>query len=59
MKVGDLVRNLNSESRMTGMVVAWSDHQKSDPREGQRDPVILWADGRHSWIVRHRVEAVL
>ena len=54
MKIGDLVQNLNSESRMPGIVVGWSNHQRSDPREDRRDPVVLWADGRCNWIVRHR-----
>ncbi len=56
MKVGDLVRNLNSESKMTGLVVGWSEHYASDPRLHRRDPVVLWADGRKNWIVRHLVE---
>ena len=58
MKPGDLVKNLNSESRMTGIIVGWSDHQQSDPREERRDPVVLWADGRCNWIVRHRVKVI-
>ena len=58
MQIGDLVKNLNSESKITGVIVGWSDHQSSDPRPGQRDPEVLWADGRCSWIMRHRVEAV-
>jgi len=56
VKVGDLVRNLNSESKMTGLVVDWSDHQNSDPRPLRRDPVVIWADGRKGWIMRHLVE---
>ena len=58
MKIGDLVRNLHSESKMAGVIVKWSDHQESDPRDGRRDPVVLWADGRCSWIVRYKVEVV-
>ena len=58
MQIGDLVRNLNSESRMTGVIVGWSDNQGSDPREGRRDPVVLWADGRCNRIVLSRVEVV-
>ena len=58
MKVGDLVRNLNSESRMTGIIVGWSDNQRTDPRMGRRSPIVLWADGRCNWIVRHRAEVV-
>ncbi len=58
MKIGDLVKNLNSESRMTGVIIGWSGHQNSDPREGRRDPEVLWADGRCNWIMRHMVEVV-
>ena len=56
MKIGELVKNLNSESRMTGVVIGWSGHQNSDPRQGRQDPVVLWADGRCNWIMRHMVE---
>ena len=58
MKVGDLVKNLNSESRMPGLIVGWSCHQDSDPREGRRDPEVQWADGRCNWIMRHMVEVI-
>lgn len=58
MKVGDLVRNLSSESKMPGVVIKWSDHQSSDPRKGRRDPVVMWSDGRINWIVRHLVEVI-
>jgi hypothetical protein len=54
MKIGDLVKNLNSESRMTGIIIGW--HQAmatADPT-----PLVLWADGRCNWIVLHRVEVV-
>ena len=59
MQIGDLVRNLNSESGMTGVIVGWSDHQGSDPREGRRDPVVIWADGRKGGIMAHRVTVVV
>ncbi len=59
MQIGDLVRNLNSESGMTGVIVGWSDNQGSDPREGRRDPVVIWADGRKGWIMAHRVAVVV
>jgi hypothetical protein len=48
MKIGDLVKNLNSESRMTGIIVGWTG----------LDPVVLWADGRRNRIVLSRVEVV-
>ena len=59
MQIGDLVRNLNSEMGMTGIIVGWSDNQGSDPREGRRDPVVIWADGRKGWIMAHRVTVVV
>ncbi len=59
MQIGDLVRNLNSESGMTGIIVGWSNNQGSDPREGRRDPVVIWADGRKGWIMAHRVTVVV
>ncbi len=58
MQIGDLVVNLNSESRMPGVIIGWSGHQNSDPREGRRDPVVLWSDGRCNWIMRNRAEVV-
>ena len=60
MKVGDLVKNLNSESRMTGLVIGWS-NQPDQPHvdlEGRRVPVVMWEDGRTNWIVRSRAEVV-
>ena len=59
MKVGDLVRNLSSESKMPGVVIKWSDHKSSDPQhERLRGPVVMWSDGRINWIVRHLVEVI-
>ena len=52
MKIGDLVRNLNSESRMTGVIVGWHEYH------GSNNPIVQWADGRCNWIVQHRVEVV-
>jgi len=57
MKIGDLVKNLNSESRMTGIVIAWSDQPRFD-LEGRQVPVVMWEDGRTNWIVRSRAEVV-
>jgi hypothetical protein len=57
VKVGDLVRNLNSESKMTGIVVGW--HKDSELYEnGGTHPRVLWADGRCSWAMRHRAEVI-
>lgn len=52
MKIGDLVENLNSESKMTGIVVAWHKHH------GIAHPVVQWADGRCNWIMQHLVRGV-
>ena len=54
MKIGDLVKNLNSESRMLGVVVDW--HQSST--HSLPTPLVLWSDGRCNWIVLNRVEMV-
>ena len=56
VKVGDLVKNLNSESRMVGIVVGWSGHQSTDPRNPA--PIVLWTDGRCNWVLPHRVEVI-
>ena len=56
MKVGDLVRNLNSESKMTGVVVGWKETAWADDFGKHRHPVVLWADGRCHWIMAHRAE---
>lgn len=52
MKVGDLVRNLNSESGMTGVVVGWHEDL------GMRFPVVQWSDGRCNWITPQRVKVI-
>ena len=55
MEVGDLVRNLNSESRMTGVVVDWAVcHDHTWPAY----PVVLWSDGRGGDIEPDMVEKV-
>ena len=48
MKIGDLVRNLNSESRMLGVIVAI----------GRIAAVVSWIDGRVSPINWTMLEAV-
>ena len=58
MNIGDLVENLNCGARTAGLVIGWSGHQNSDPREDRRDPVVFWADGRVNWIMRHRAEVL-
>ena len=49
MKVGDLVTNLNSESKMTGIVVGWKNRGPLGVH-----PRVLWASpivtGKH-WVL--------
>lgn len=52
IKVGDLVRNLNSESGMSGVIIGWTCRKRKVPR-------VLWADGRCSWIMAHRISVIL
>ena len=51
MRVGDLVRNLNSEGGLLGVIVGWQYNVG-----GAGYPVVYWNDGRKSWIQAHRVE---
>ncbi len=52
MKVGDLVKNLNSESGMIGIIVGWIEGPLG------KEPRVLWADGRCRWIKHHLIEGV-
>ena len=52
MKVGDLVENLNSKSGITGIIVGWHEFH------GDSNPVVQWADGRCSWIVRRNARVI-
>ena len=52
MQIGDLVKNLHSESRMTGIIVDWHEYH------GVHHPLVVWADGRGSWITSFRIEVV-
>ena len=58
MKIGDLVRNLNSESGLLGIVVDWTDTKWPDNTQNVNHPVVSWSDGRVSWIMAHRVEVI-
>ena len=58
MQVGDLVRNLNSESGLLGIVVDWTDTKWPDNTQNVNHPVVHWNDGRTSWIMAHRVEVI-
>lgn len=58
MKIGDLVRNLNSESGMTGVIVDMVMNSWEDDFGNSIHPVVIWADGRQGWVQKHRVEVV-
>jgi hypothetical protein len=51
MKVGDLVKNLNSEARCTGLVVDFEFRRAGGGFYSVRMPVVLWSDGRCSPIM--------
>jgi hypothetical protein len=51
MRVGDLVRNPNSEGGLLGVIVGWHHNPV-----GLAHPVVYWNDGHTSWIMAHRVE---
>ena len=56
MKVGDLVRNLNSESKMHGVIVDFETLKAGGGRYSVRMPVVLWSDKRCSPIMPDMVE---
>ena len=57
MKVGDLVRNLNSESKMHGIVVDFELRKAFGlDMDSVRMPVVLWSDKRCSSIMPDMVE---
>ena len=58
MQVGDLVRNLNSESRCTGLVVDFELRRAGGGFYSVRMPVVLWPDKRCSSIMPDMVEKV-
>ena len=58
MKIGDLVRNLYSESGLLGVIVSWTDTKWPDNNQQFNHPVVTWSDGRTSWIEAHRVEVI-
>ena len=53
MKVGDLVRNLHSETGLRGVIIKWAQSAMYD-----RKPVVCWQDGRVSAILPHMVELI-
>ncbi len=56
MKIGDMVKNLNSESRMSGVVVDFELRRAGAGLYSVRMPVVLWSDGRCSPIMPDMVE---
>ena len=53
MKIGDLVRNLNSESgTLLGVIV------KFTPPANPGRLIVAWTDGRVSPILKHMVETI-
>ena len=56
MQVGDLVKNLNSESKMHGVVVDFELRKAKGGAYSVRMPVVLWSDKRCSPIMPDMVE---
>lgn len=56
MKVGDLVANRNSESKMCGVVVDFESREAKGGGYSFRMPVVLWSDKRCSPIMPDMVE---
>jgi len=56
MKVGDIVENMNSESRMPGIVV--DIEFRGSGFYKVRMPVVLWSDGRCSPIMPDMVVSI-
>jgi len=56
VKVGDLVRNLNSEARCTGLVVDFEIRKAGGGGYSVRMPVVMWSDKRCSPIMPDMVE---
>ena len=55
MQVGDLIKNLNSEAGLMGIIVGWETINRVSNNIA---PIVAWQDGRVSWIMTHRVEVV-
>ncbi len=58
IKIGDLVKNLNSESKMMGVVVGFELRKAGGGGYSVRMPVVLWSDKRCSPIIPDRAEVV-
>jgi hypothetical protein len=56
VKVGDLVRNLNSEGGLLGVLIRWRTFdKKTNP---YRCPEVFWFDGRLGTIQTSMIEVV-
>lgn len=55
MQVGDLIKNLNSESGLMGIIVGWETINRASNNIA---PMVAWQDGRVSWIMMHRVAVI-
>ena len=58
MQIGDLVKNLNSESKMHGVIVDFELRKAKGGVYSVRMPVVLWPDGRCSPIMPDMVRHV-
>ena len=56
MQVGELVRNLISESKMPGVIVDFELRKAKGGAYSVRMPLVLWADGRCSPIMPDMIE---
>jgi|7_EtaG_2_1085326.scaffolds.fasta_scaffold34004_2 hypothetical protein len=56
MKVGDLVRNLNSEGGLLGLFVRWKTFDKD--YNPYTCPIVVWQDGRIGSIQTSRLEVI-
>ena len=56
MKIGDLVRNKNSESGMLGLFLEWKTFDKAT--NPYTCPIVWWRDGRRSSIQCNLLEVV-
>lgn len=56
MRVGDLVKNLNSESKMHGVIVDFETLKAGGGMYSVRMPVVFWSDKRCSPIMPDMVE---
>jgi hypothetical protein len=59
VQVGDLVKNLNSESGLLGVIVGWVPTKSWGDVFGEKEsPLVCWQDGRTGWIVTSRVRVI-